>query len=112
MRAYAEQLASLDAAGVLVIAAAGNEQVDNGALAAAGYANVPCNVPLQNVIAVGATDEQRARWAVGAANPASRVKGSNYGAAAVDVGAPGARIVAAKSSRGGAGGTSNIESRC
>lgn len=111
MRAYKEQLATLDAAGLLVLAAAGNEQVDNDALSAAGYANVPCNVPLQNVIAVGATDQELTRWAVGDANPGAKVKGSNFGAATVDMSAPGAHIVGAKTSKGGAGASGDIETR-
>ena len=89
------------------MAAAGNEQTDNDALAAAGYANVPCNVPLDNVIAVGATDKDSARWSQGAANPSAKVKGSNFGESEVDVGAPGAYIVGAQS-----GGSGGIETRC
>jgi hypothetical protein len=70
---------------------------------------VPCNVPLDNVIAVGATDKQRMRWTQGAPNSAARVKGSNFGTATVDVGAPGERIVGAQSSRKGREG---VETRC
>jgi Subtilase family len=104
--AYEAALAELAAAGVLVFAAAGNEQVDNDALAATGYANVPCNVPADNIVAVGATDKGLARWAQGEASTLARVKGSNWGAAQVDVGAPGAYIVGAK-----AGSSGGVETR-
>lgn len=109
MHAYGSALQALNDAGVLVMAAAGNEQVSNDALSAGGFANVPCNVPLDNVIAVGATDKTQARWAQGAANSHARVKGSNYGADTVDLGAPGARIVGAQSSLKGSKG---YETRC
>jgi hypothetical protein len=91
------------------MAAAGNEQINNDDLDTKGYSNVPCNVPLDNVIAVGATDKQRMRWTQGAPNSAARVKGSNFGTATVDVGAPGERIVGAQSSRKGREG---VETRC
>lgn len=109
MQAYGSALHALNDAGVLVMAAAGNEQVSNDALSDGGYANVPCSVPLDNVIAVAATDKEQARWAQGAANAHTRVKGSNFGADTVDLGAPGARIVGAQSSLKGSKG---YETRC
>jgi hypothetical protein len=108
LQAYGNALQGLNDAGILVMAAAGNEQVNNDDLNTKGFANVPCNVPLDNVIAVGATDKQRMRWAQGEANAAARVKGSNFGATTVDVGAPGERIVGAQSS---VKGTEGVETR-
>jgi subtilisin family serine protease len=108
IQAYQSSLLALREAGVLVFAAAGNEQVDNDDLDAKGYANVPCNVPLDNVIAIGATDKEKMRWSEGKANEHAHVKGSNFGANTVDLGAPGARIVGAQAS---AKGSNGIETR-
>ena len=108
--AYSNAMHALNDAGILVLAAAGNEQTDNDALKQAGYANLPCSVPLENIIAVGATDQELCRWSQGSANPVAMVKGSNYGKTTVDVGAPGSRIVGAQTtSKGSTGG---IETRC
>lgn len=108
--AYSNALHALDEAGMLLLAAAGNEQTDNDALEQAGYANLPCNVPLSNVIAVGATDNELCRWRQGAADPVAMVKGSNFGASTVDIGAPGSRIVGAQTTAKGT--TGGIETRC
>lgn len=38
------------------------------------------------IVSVGATDPDGDRWSDGSADPASKVKGSNYGAQTVDIG--------------------------
>ncbi len=62
-----------NAAGVMFVAAAGNEGMDNDVIA-----SYPCNYDVPNVISVAATDNMdQIAWF------------SNYGVATVDVGAPG-----------------------
>lgn len=96
IQAYTDSVAALDAAGILVVAAAGNEQQDNDQIFTLGYPNSPCNVQAPNVISVGATDRTGALWAQGPANPAAKISGSNRGSMQVDMGAPGSLIVGAR----------------
>lgn len=117
--AYEDAIRSLNASGVLVFAAAGNEQVrtassfnacrksrsctatacmsplrpaacnaqvSNDDLVSIGYPNLPCTVTADCIVAVGATDSNGDRWSEGSADPASKIKGSNYGAQTVDIG--------------------------
>lgn len=105
---FTEAVNVLDAAGILLVAAAGNEQQDNDAIERMGYPNSPANINDPNVVAVGAIDASGDAWSEGPANSVSRVPGTNYGKTTVDIGAPGAQIVGAQASiRGSAG----VESR-
>ena len=73
----AVQTAIGNAPGVLVVAAAGNEASNNDVTG-----SYPCNYPLTNIVCVAASDslDQLAGY-------------SNYGAASVDLAAPGSRIL-------------------
>eukprot|EP00879_Flechtneria_rotunda_P033103 GHRR01036636.1.p1 GENE.GHRR01036636.1~~GHRR01036636.1.p1 ORF type:complete len:1113 (+),score=386.06 GHRR01036636.1:209-3547(+) len=68
----------LETAGVLIVAAAGNSQVNLDLLQSLGYSNNPCLTPLTNIICVGATD-----------NADNRASYSNYGTKTVQISAPG-----------------------
>jgi subtilisin family serine protease len=96
---------SLNSSGVLVFAAAGNEQVNNDELIEAGYPNLPGTVSWECVVAVGATDGNGDRWSEGSADSEMRVKGSNFGARTVDIGAPGAEIKSARATSAHSVGT-------
>lgn len=85
--ASSDKITSLDdaisnaaSAGILVVAAAGNEKTDND-LTTPSY---PCDYALDNVICVAALDSKYAL-----------AEFSNYGAKSVDVGAPGVNIAGA-----------------
>ena len=72
-----DAIAAQEQAGILFVAAAGNDNIDNDSNY---YASYPATYPLPNIISVAATDnlDQRAGF-------------SNYGATTVDLGAPGTR---------------------
>jgi thermitase len=73
-------IAVADQLDAVVVAAAGNDGKDNE-----GEATVPCNLPNPNIVCVAAV------------NQAGALAGfSNYGAAAVDVGAPGTNVLSAE----------------
>jgi len=78
-----DALSSANAAGVLLVAAAGNEAADNDVTP-----SYPANYALPNIISVAATDQND--------NLASF---SNYGASSVHVGAPGVNILSAQPAR-------------
>lgn len=115
--AYEDAIRSLNSSGILVFAAAGNEQVrtahatyacalvccsepkaaaqvtrntqvSNDDLVSVGYPNLPGTVTADCIVAVGATDSDGDRWTDGSADPDAKVKGSNYGAQTVDIGVP------------------------
>lgn len=65
---------------------ASNVQVSNDDLVSLGYPNLPCTITADCIVSVGATDSDGDRWSDGSADPASKVKGSNYGAQTVDIG--------------------------
>jgi subtilisin family serine protease len=73
---HAEYDAIHAAAGTLFVAAAGNDAANNDA-----GGDYPCSYDLPNLVCVAATDQQDALASF-----------SNYGAATVDLGAPGTRI--------------------
>jgi len=105
---FTQSINVLQQAGVLVVAAAGNEQQDNDEIARRGYPNAPASVNLDAVVAVAAIDASGGAWSEGAPNAALMVPGTNRGQITVDMGAPGAQIVAAQAAARGARG---IESR-
>ena len=72
-----EAIQGLQNEGILFVAAAGNNGVDNDAY----LARNPCSYNLANIISVMATGKSDATWG-----------SSNYGASSVDVAAPGADI--------------------
>ena len=74
-----------DAADAVVVAAAGNDGLDNDD----GNPTVPCDLPQPNIICVAAVEES------GGLAPFS-----NFGTTSVDVGAPGTDIVSAKTDYG------------
>ena len=82
-QAFSDTLSAAQAADVLVVVAAGNDGLDNDAMAP-GLGVYPCNFDHPNLVCVAALDQgyQRASF-------------SNWGAASVDVGAPGTNIVSA-----------------
>lgn len=79
--AYLTAIRPLNDAGILVVAAAGNEAIDMDNLASLGYAYNPCLVPLPNVLCVAASnaDDTLASF-------------SNYGPARVHIAAPGVAV--------------------
>jgi hypothetical protein len=72
-----------DQQGILVVAAAGNANRD---IDVPGQESYPGSLPNLNVITVGASNHNDARWVWGAGS------GSNWGAASVDLAAPGEEI--------------------
>lgn len=72
--------------GMLIVAGAGNSNINNDY----NNRNSPTSIPLDNVISVGATDQNDQRWAY-----------SNIGRYRVDLGAPGVGIVGLKQSYNG-----------
>lgn len=78
IKAYDRAIAPLQDKGILVVAAAGNENIDMDNLYARGYSYNPCLIPRPNVLCIMATDENDA------AAPFS-----NYGPMTVHVAAPG-----------------------
>eukprot|EP00892_Ulva_mutabilis_P012121 jgi/Ulvmu1/9281/UM050_0030.1 len=96
--AYEDAARVLRDAGVLIFAAAGNEQVSNDDLEVSGYPNLPTNLNLDHIVAVAATGADQSRWSEGAPDGTSQVAGSNFGARTVDLGAPGVNIVSAQAS--------------
>eukprot|EP00955_Chlamydomonas_euryale_P105934 365669-Chlamydomonas_euryale.AAC.5 len=79
--AYARALAPLADAGVLAVAAAGNNALDIDNLVRLGWSYLPCAAGASNVVCVGATDVYD--------SPAGF---SNRGEKSVHVGAPGVQI--------------------
>lgn len=88
-----------NAAGILFVAAAGNDGTDNDL-----YPHYPSNYEVDNVVAVAASDhgDNRALWGSGGgddgcgfvcSNAMAAVPGSNYGKTTVDIAAPGKEIL-------------------
>ncbi len=87
-------------AGILFIAAAGNDGTDNDL-----YPHYPSNYDVANVVAVAASDhsDNRALWGSGGggddgcgfvcSNAVAATPGSNYGKTSVDIAAPGKEIL-------------------
>jgi hypothetical protein len=63
-----------------------NVQISNDELVNIGYPNLPCTATANCIVSVGATDPDGDRWSEGSADPAAKVKGSNFGAQTVDIG--------------------------
>lgn len=80
-RAYQAAMQPLADKGVLIVAAAGNEDIDLDNLEAKGFDYAPCLVDLPTLICVGATDDDDNKWQF-----------SNYGRATVHVGSPGLQV--------------------
>jgi subtilisin family serine protease len=82
-RTESDEISTLNASGILFIAAAGNEEVDNDATP-----SYPASYNLPNIIAVAATDQSdRLAWF------------SNYGQNSVHVAGPGTKIYSTKPGR-------------
>ncbi len=75
--AFSDAITNVRNAGVVVVAAAGNE-ANNNDTGAAGNSRYPCNFTQDNLICVAALDQAYAR-----------ANFTNYGSTSVDVGAPG-----------------------
>eukprot|EP00798_Chlamydomonas_sp_ICE-L_P011580 gene11580-34280_t len=78
---YEQALRPLAEKNILVVAAAGNENIDLDRLKKFGWAYLPCLVDSPNLICIGATDQYD-----------NRASFSNYGATTVHLAAPGAQI--------------------
>eukprot|EP00798_Chlamydomonas_sp_ICE-L_P012853 gene12853-3566_t len=78
---YEQALKPLAEKNILVVAAAGNENIDLDRLKKWGWAYLPCLVDSPNLICIGATDQYE-----------NRAYFSNYGATTVHLAAPGSQI--------------------
>ncbi|GIM09669.1 hypothetical protein Vretimale_13522 [Volvox reticuliferus] len=76
--------------GVLLVAAAGNENSDLDRLRDVGMSYLPCTLELPNVLCVAASNNESRLWSEVIV---SRTVGTNYGSMAVDIAAPGANIL-------------------
>ncbi|GIL48808.1 hypothetical protein Vafri_5235 [Volvox africanus] len=75
--------------GVLLVAAAGNENSNLDRLRDVGMSYLPCTLELPNVVCVAASNNESRLWSEVVV---SRTVGTNYGNVAVDIAAPGASI--------------------
>ncbi len=94
-----EAIKKANNAGILFVAASGNDGTDNDL-----YPHYPSNYQVNNVVAVAASDhsDNRALWGSGGgddgcgfvcSNAVAATPGSNYGATTVDIAAPGKEIL-------------------
>ncbi|GIL48805.1 hypothetical protein Vafri_5235 [Volvox africanus] len=89
-RLYQRAVQPLADKGVLLVAAAGNDNSNLDRLRDVGMSYLPCTLELPNVVCVAASNNESRLWSEVVQN---RPVGTNYGNVAVDIAAPGSRVL-------------------